>query len=149
MMNAAMLKANKVLLDWEIEVFGESFEHLHGQEINRNKLMQAIAREIEKAMVEGIPSEAHEKSIRVAAQLWCKPKHAHKEMDPEFCASISQEIDKAFARGKHAQIAAMEICGVLLHVETNTLWLYPLDAVGDEHSVKDCDLSGFEYLGFL
>lgn len=34
-------------------------------------------------------SDIHPKTpTEIAAQLWCLPQHAHKEMDPDFCASI-------------------------------------------------------------
>lgn len=35
----------------------------------------------------------------VAAQLWCLPQHAHKEMDVEFAESIAHALADAERRG--------------------------------------------------
>ena len=42
-------------------------------------------------------TQPSEQAVTAAAQLWCKPEHSHKVMDPDFAHSIAQEIDAQVA----------------------------------------------------
>lgn len=40
-------------------------------------------------------TEQLDSAICIAAQLWCKPKHQHKVMDPDLCVDIAAAIRSA------------------------------------------------------
>ena len=56
------------------------------------------------------PSKEH---VERAAQLWCEPQHAHKEMDADFAMSIAQAISDAVAseRGATARLFVERVGG--------------------------------------
>ena len=45
----------------------------------------------------------------IAAQLWCKPQHAHKVMDPSLCADIADALRAELARTKELNQAQAEM----------------------------------------
>ena len=47
-------------------------------------------------------------AVEVAAQLWCKPEHGHKEMDVNFAMSIAAALRKAKADGMRGVIPILD-----------------------------------------
>lgn len=63
-----------------------------------------------------------DRAMEIAAQLWCLPQHAHKEMDVEFAESIAAALrdfaEEAAARWKReADMGAMMLAALRALVE--------------------------------
>lgn len=53
-------------------------------------------------------TEQLDSAICIAAQLWCKPKHQHKVMDPDLCVDIAAAIRAAVKDEREKVLAEIE-----------------------------------------